>query len=456
MNKFVKKLMALGLVTVVVTGCSTNSVETSTNSSNTESTTVTETKTETTETSETATEDPVAELPFPEYRNEKGEIDLKGETVKVLWNVKEDAPWIKYFEETYNGKVEIEFADWGDVVNKLSASVASGDPADIVYVYASWYPSHITAGLLEPVDQYMELAKSLQKEDDLHYFSEEEMEYFKWRGQNYVYAQEDAQVDMGIFYNTAMLDEMGLEYPYELEKKGEWTWEKMAEYAAALTVDKDGDGTVDQYGIEPSSLFDMFLASNDTDLIKLPREEGDPSASLTFDDPKTMNALNAYEKLMLSGNLGGNFPEGTAAMGYRASSDVKNHKFNEKFTVDGWGFCGTPAGPDNTSGKYGSTHTSGWGIVKGSKNPVAATVALHCMINRPYEKQPDEVPFLGFKDQQDLDRIKEYAKNSNKTLYHMVEGAGFANEMGKKPLATLIEELKPEIQKLLDEKVRDK
>lgn len=45
------------------------------------------------------------------------------------------------------------------------------------------------------------------------------------------------------FYNKALFDEAGLEYPTP-----DWTWDDFTEAARALTQDTDGDGEVDQWG----------------------------------------------------------------------------------------------------------------------------------------------------------------------------------------------------------------
>jgi len=51
------------------------------------------------------------------------------------------------------------------------------------------------------------------------------------------------------FFNEDLFNEMGLANPAELGPKG-WTWESMLNAAKKLTKDKDGDGNIDQYGID--------------------------------------------------------------------------------------------------------------------------------------------------------------------------------------------------------------
>ncbi len=55
-----------------------------------------------------------------------------------------------------------------------------------------------------------------------------------------------------LMFNKTLLDEIGLDYPYQLVFDGEWTHDKFVEYIKAATKDLNGDGkmepTVDRYG----------------------------------------------------------------------------------------------------------------------------------------------------------------------------------------------------------------
>jgi multiple sugar transport system substrate-binding protein len=69
---------------------------------------------------------------------------------------------------------------------------------------------------------------------------------------------------MYMTYNAAMIDSLGLEAPESLAEKGEWTWDKFAEYAKACTQDTDGDGNMDVYGYGSAWTLTVqgFCASN--------------------------------------------------------------------------------------------------------------------------------------------------------------------------------------------------
>lgn len=52
-----------------------------------------------------------------------------------------------------------------------------------------------------------------------------------------------------LVFNKDLLEAEGLDDPYELYENDEWTFEKISEMAAQATRDTDGDGIVDQWGL---------------------------------------------------------------------------------------------------------------------------------------------------------------------------------------------------------------
>jgi len=57
-----------------------------------------------------------------------------------------------------------------------------------------------------------------------------------------------------LYYNKALFDAAGVEYP-----DSDWTWDDFTEKAKALTLDTDGDGEVDQWGFTNNSWPPPFL-----------------------------------------------------------------------------------------------------------------------------------------------------------------------------------------------------
>ena len=76
------------------------------------------------------------------------------------------------------------------------------------------------------------------------------------------------------------------------------TWSELKEYAEKMTVDTDGDGNIDQYGIGitcsrdalATDTFGAFMASANTDIF-------DEDGKIVFDNDNTVKALDFYNEL---------------------------------------------------------------------------------------------------------------------------------------------------------------
>lgn len=70
----------------------------------------------------------------------------------------------------------------------------------------------------------------------------------------------------GLWFNKRLLTEAGIdpESIYDLQANGQWTWSKFEEILEQCTIDKDGDGTIDQYAMCSFScdFFPTVVASN--------------------------------------------------------------------------------------------------------------------------------------------------------------------------------------------------
>lgn len=168
--------------------------------------------------------------------------DLKGTTIKFYnWYdpfEREEGDVIKAFMEKTGITVEYIAGVYGDEYStKLASMIATGDAPDVMRI------KEPSAGMF----------KSLQPISTTG---------FDFSGAAWNKATADAYTVNGTcyavnltntpfflptlcFYNTKIMDEMGYEDPYELWKKGEWTWEKFNE----ICKDWVKQGT-DYYGAE--------------------------------------------------------------------------------------------------------------------------------------------------------------------------------------------------------------
>lgn len=198
----------------------------------------------------------------------------------------------EYLEKKYNCKIEfVNLASYGmgkpDVV--MTQTTLAGDPAaDIALINEGINYNLISKGIIQPLSDI----KSIDIDNP------QWEPYSKQAGTfgGKIYSANSGRLDIrgGFFYNKRAFEEAGLPDLYELQRNGEWTWEKLEEFAKALTIDKDGDGVIDQYGLAHFDEFSLQLIySNGGDVISYTGDD----AQLKLDSENVMEALQFYNKL---------------------------------------------------------------------------------------------------------------------------------------------------------------
>lgn len=150
---------------------------------------------------------------------------------------------IEAFEAKYGGTVTRQVVGWNKGANAIAESLETGDAIDLVFTEGNArFPGDAINELYLPIDEYLDYAVCDQASADA----------FLYNGQHYVYTNSSITQPYLLFYNVTMFEEESLETPTELYNKGEWTYDKFLEYITYFTRDTDGDGQVDQWGLEPS------------------------------------------------------------------------------------------------------------------------------------------------------------------------------------------------------------
>ncbi len=110
-----------------------------------------------------------------------------------------------------------------------------GDEAgDVFFLDAFEAPALMAQGVLEPLDKYV------KKDFDVEDFEEPLLHAFKDGDKTYGFPKDFST--LALFYNKKAFEEAGITAPPK-------TWDELMAYSKQLTVDKDGDGTPDQYGL---------------------------------------------------------------------------------------------------------------------------------------------------------------------------------------------------------------
>ncbi len=152
------------------------------------------------------------------------------------WDEPEARELIKQFENENPGiKVEIIITTWDTMADKIRVALMSGNSPDVITDLETMVPIYAQKNLLTNLDSYYE--RDLDKND----FVDSALELNSYEGSLYgVPFRHDGS---GMFYNKNLFREIGLDAE-EFPK----TWEEYINVAKKLTIDRDGDGRIDQYG----------------------------------------------------------------------------------------------------------------------------------------------------------------------------------------------------------------
>lgn len=140
---------------------------------------------------------------------------------------------IKYVEEKYN--VNIIYKKWPDEApwgperqQYIINGVTSGMPYGHFYQIPSfWIPRLAAANAIVPVTSYL---RNIVNEN----FDENYKELVRYKGEFYGFDSGLVLYEDGLYYNYDLLKQLGLESPAKLWLEGQWTWEKLVEYAETV------------------------------------------------------------------------------------------------------------------------------------------------------------------------------------------------------------------------------
>ena len=212
------------------------------------------------------------------------------------------------FMEVYGGEITRTVVGWEDLDNKLAAMVMAGDSPDLFMPNESQFVTVLRSGLIQPWDDYTDF------------------NHPRWDGVRDIlrmWRLDGKQMYVGgmstpggiIWYNTQILEQNGLEKPWDIYQRGEWDWDVLTEMAIALTQDKDGDGVIDQYGFQEVSL--NWKTWTEVPYVTV-TAEGEYVNNMRnprlYVGVEILSPLYAKHKVMAPGNYLKNFTGGKTAM----------------------------------------------------------------------------------------------------------------------------------------------
>jgi multiple sugar transport system substrate-binding protein len=268
-----------------------------------------------------------------------------------------------------NVTVDYEELPWAEYWTKIGALAAAGTMPDIYCNSVAYLWDHAHKGMsaniqtlfdrdLKADDYFMELAAVERYPDgksDLYGFP------FRW-------------VDGALFYNKDLFDKAGVEYPNE-----NWTYDDVLVAAKKLTLDTDGNGEIDQWGILAGSNhieMDSVIKSNGGKVVS------DDYSKCLLTEPAALASIQWMTDLVIkdkvspspaiaSGFAQGIFPSGKVAMQIDGSymavpwKDIKDFKWDVSWQPKGTTGRVVYGGPDSLSvGKSSKYKEDAWAFLK--------------------------------------------------------------------------------------------
>src|SRR5690625_1109654 len=359
----------------------------------------------------------------------------------------------KEVEEKYNVTIEWTEIPYDEKIDHLTTTVLAGEPfADLVRMDPSQAAGLAQEELILPLDDFIDMSQSKM--------SEPAKESGRVNPDGKVYMMDTLRSFSsggGMFYNKTMFENAGLEDPYDLVQKGEWTWEAMLDAAKALT-------TGDQYGMaaDPNTLTEYLILSNDTYI--LDTETGE----VVMDNPHTIEALEFMADLynvhnvIKTNNRSSNwedppvfFNEVLVGMLHGESWESSEERQEAPFE---WGYVYWPIGPNAT--EYGALKKSGGGytIPVGVEDPEIVYQIWEDLQIWEYERESEVSNFENiFPNQESVDiatQMLDNVKESKWKLYNLHDafyGTFDAIMTGDESPAQAVAKVKPEAQARVDE-----
>ncbi len=194
-------------------------------------------------------------------------------------------------EKKYGCKINFVVKGQTEYYNSLLTSCLAGTPpGDIINVSHKFILDYSRRGILEPLNNYPAYKAMLGKQ-----YNEIAAEWITFDGKTYGVCPQPLDIRNLILFNKDILEQNGLEDPYALAEKGEWTWDTFTKYAKKC-VRYDEDGYMTTYGFhgDTYTVIANTIASNNGEII------ADVNGKYTFlmDSANSMEALNQVDKWM--------------------------------------------------------------------------------------------------------------------------------------------------------------
>lgn len=327
---------------------------------------------------------------------------------------------IYIFEEKYGGELKWVQSTWDtryDDLAKLVMAKNSPDmfPADDM----DTFPMGAIRGMFQPVDDYIDFDSDIWKN------TKEAADAFYFNGGHYV-AVINVQPNYACIYNTACVEEAGLDDPAELFAEGKWNWDTFEEMCLDFT-----DADKQKYALDGYWYGNAISETCGVPLIGLK----DGKIVQNLGDPAIENIQGRMYELQKNGVVfprseNGWAPRGGDGNGYGLATketlfypmglwgieddpeNTKNYGDVEKGEIM---FVPMPTNPEDDT-YYVSARVHGFNLCKGAPNPEG--FATYVMVQK-YCSESEEINQIGYDQLAENYKWTEDMIEMRKTLYQM-------------------------------------
>lgn len=152
---------------------------------------------------------------------------------------------IEDIESKYNCRLDFFTTnDWHSYMSVIQITALSGEQiSDAFWAGFSYLiPTWVNSDLIVPLDNYFDFSDKT--------WNQSMNDEWSLNGKHYGISNWRDALGHVILFNKRICAENGItdSYLYDLQKKGEWTWDKLREFAIKCTKDTDNDGENDVFG----------------------------------------------------------------------------------------------------------------------------------------------------------------------------------------------------------------
>jgi multiple sugar transport system substrate-binding protein len=282
-----------------------------------------------------------------------------------------------------NITVKVDVSDWDSYWTKLNTLVAGGTPPDVFAMDAPLFLDWQSRGALLNLQPYIDANPGF-----LDGFYPQTLTAYK-TPDGYYGLPRDFQTIV-LFYNKKMFDAAGVPYP-----TADWTYDDLLANAKKLTLDKNNDGKIDQYGFW-SDTWDMELLwseaiwANGGEIISADHAKTLIGQGGARDAWKYIDSL--YKEGVIPGPTAGQefgddlFQPGVAAM------TTIGHWAVPGYVQAGIAFNVVPM-PSGPAGRATSVNSAGFVVSKDTKHPDEAFEFIKYALSEPGQKRLAELGF---------------------------------------------------------------